>query len=563
MPNGFIVSIFKLNNIWTRAIYFFFLIKAQTLCDSWMAFDFLCSSASFLTLSAMSVERYKMLTTSYIHIKNSSKLRIIVFIFLSWCLPILTWIPVIIGYRLKEGSINTGECMLPANKYVILLLCVFLYHIPLICMVTFYTKLIIHIKKSSVNQLDFSSNKKQQNNNSNHLNCMRYQASLNSNRNSLCRNSLYNEKSVTNNYYYSNNNNNIEEDDIRNENSLVVESKGNRRYSASNTNNANRGSLKYNRKFIHKSNSFSANNNRNAYGQENCYLFYSRSSSSKSQISNSIKSKLSFILPCCFRTAASTSPVKNKTRKSSNSNLAMKSVQNRQIKKKKSTTKISENFKNFNKFQLIQQQHQLKQQQDQFQQNQMRRISLKDGALVSVLPDDGLLKNRKFSLNINLRAEFDSKSETFMYTKQNFDNLIKLPQNSNNNTVVNTNNNEAVNDDLKNDAALKRYDSTKPKENKKSIFSNSSTKNKEPIVFYENSDYHNLRLKRNRKAARMLGLLVAAFSICWLPFTIFYPLSQFYPKLLPDYANLVIWWLGYSNSAINPFLYVYSNKNIR
>jgi hypothetical protein len=237
--------------------------------------------------------------------------------------------------------------MLPANKYVILLLCVFLYHIPLICMVTFYTKLIIHIKKSSVNQLDFSSNNKQQSN-SNHLNCMRYQASLNSNRNSLCRNSLYNEKSVTNNYYYSNNNNNIEENDIRNENSLMVENKANRRYSASNTNNANRGSLKFNRKFIHKSNSFSANNNRNAYGQENCYLFYSRSSSSKSQISSNIKSKLSFILPCCFRTPANTSPVK--TRKTSNSNTARKSVQHRQIKKKE---EHHENKREFQKFQQI------------------------------------------------------------------------------------------------------------------------------------------------------------------------------------------------------------------
>ena len=125
-----------------------------------MAFDFLCSSASFLTLSAMSIERYKMLTTSYIHIKNSSKFRIVVFIVLSWCLPFFTWIPVIVGYRLftDSNSVKPGECMVPANKYLILVLSIVLYWFPLICMVTFYTKLIIHIKKSSLNNLEFTEN---------------------------------------------------------------------------------------------------------------------------------------------------------------------------------------------------------------------------------------------------------------------------------------------------------------------------------------------------------------------------------------------------------------------
>ena len=125
-----------------------------------MAFDFLCSSASFLTLSAMSIERYKMLTTSYIHIKNSSKFRIIVFIILSWCLPFFTWIPTIIGFRVFTGFKNRpgDECIVPANKYLILALSVILYHIPLICMVTFYTKLIIHIKKSSLQNLELNEN---------------------------------------------------------------------------------------------------------------------------------------------------------------------------------------------------------------------------------------------------------------------------------------------------------------------------------------------------------------------------------------------------------------------
>ena len=41
-------------------------------------------------------------------------------------------------------------CSIPAGKYIVLGLSVILYHVPLVCMVTFYTKLIIHIKNTSV-----------------------------------------------------------------------------------------------------------------------------------------------------------------------------------------------------------------------------------------------------------------------------------------------------------------------------------------------------------------------------------------------------------------------------
>jgi hypothetical protein len=113
----------------------------------------------------MSIERYKMLTTSYMRIKHTSKVRIIVFICLSWLLPLLSWIPLIIVYRVSYGPNDVGDCMVPANKYLVLGLCVMLYHIPLLFMVVFYSKLIIHIKKSSLtNYVDDKTTKNKRSN---------------------------------------------------------------------------------------------------------------------------------------------------------------------------------------------------------------------------------------------------------------------------------------------------------------------------------------------------------------------------------------------------------------
>ncbi|CAM4756520.1 unnamed protein product [Rotaria magnacalcarata] len=70
-------------------------------------------------------------------------------------------------------------------------------------------------------------------------------------------------------------------------------------------------------------------------------------------------------------------------------------------------------------------------------------------------------------------------------------------------------------------------------------------------------------LRRNQKASRMLGILLAVFLICWLPFTIFYPTSILYPNKLPSELESITFWFGYVNSLLNPFLYVYSSRNFR
>jgi hypothetical protein len=80
---------------------------------------------------------------------------------------------------------------------------------------------------------------------------------------------------------------------------------------------------------------------------------------------------------------------------------------------------------------------------------------------------------------------------------------------------------------------------------------------------YNNTNYNRLRLKRNQRAAKMLGLLIVCFTVCWLPFIVTFPITQFYANVVPNSVNLLVWWLGYINSALNPFLYFFANRSIR
>lgn len=71
-------------------------------------------------------------------------------------------------------------------------------------------------------------------------------------------------------------------------------------------------------------------------------------------------------------------------------------------------------------------------------------------------------------------------------------------------------------------------------------------------------------LKRDRKAARTLFLLVFAFMVCWSPYsltTIFYSICG--NSCVDFHMYELFTWLLWLNSSLNPYLYAYSNIRIR
>lgn len=71
---------------------------------------------------------------------------------------------------------------------------------------------------------------------------------------------------------------------------------------------------------------------------------------------------------------------------------------------------------------------------------------------------------------------------------------------------------------------------------------------------------------RERRAAKILGLVVGCFILCWLPFFTWYTIINICGQnrcYTPDILVDIFFWCGYLNSLANPLIYSYCNTEFR
>ncbi|XP_076651002.1 alpha2-adrenergic-like octopamine receptor [Halictus rubicundus] len=73
-----------------------------------------------------------------------------------------------------------------------------------------------------------------------------------------------------------------------------------------------------------------------------------------------------------------------------------------------------------------------------------------------------------------------------------------------------------------------------------------------------------LARKKEKRATLILGFIMGSFIACWLPFFVLYIVKPLFPDIdIPSQAFVIAFWLGYMNSALNPFIYTVFNKDFR
>ena len=80
---------------------------------------------------------------------------------------------------------------------------------------------------------------------------------------------------------------------------------------------------------------------------------------------------------------------------------------------------------------------------------------------------------------------------------------------------------------------------------------------------FKKSNLNKISSSKDRKATKTLGVIMGAFTACWLPFFILALIRPFAGDHIPHWLNSLFLWLGYCNSFLNPIIYARFNRDFR
>ena len=121
------------------------------MCTLWVLIDFSCCTVSMLHLCFISHDRYSALVKP-IQYKEKTTKYVVLQNILAWILGVAVWAPAVLIIRILDTTSSETDCLYFPPPLYTLLQSIFIYFIPIVIMVYFYTRCVhaLYVRYSKV-----------------------------------------------------------------------------------------------------------------------------------------------------------------------------------------------------------------------------------------------------------------------------------------------------------------------------------------------------------------------------------------------------------------------------